>query len=135
LIVSADAVLALTVAYQRLKTVPSQCGKVPQRSSRFDTVELQARGSFKSRECLDPFPGGEFSGPLVPIADDRYSKIPGSTRYVKRKGPKQYEAHKLDSASHPRQAEIPDSHQTAINGPKSKQTQANGLSRQRRLSN
>src|ERR1700741_1062228 len=86
-IVSADAVLALTVPYQRLKTVPSQCGKVPQRSSRFDTVELQARGSFKSRECLDPFPGGEFSGPLVPIADDRYSKIPGSTRYVKRKGP------------------------------------------------
>ena len=61
---------------------------VPQRRSRFHTVKLQARGSFKSREWLDPFPGGEFSGPLVPIADDHYSKISGSTHYVQRKGPK-----------------------------------------------
>ncbi len=86
LIVNANAVLALAVAYQRFKTVPRQCGKVPKRRSRFHTVKLQARGSFKYGECLDPFPGGEFSGPLVPIADDHYPKIPESTPYVKRKG-------------------------------------------------
>jgi len=74
LIVNANAVLALAVAYQRLKTVPRQCSKVPQRRGRFHTVKLQARGSFKSREWLDPFPGGEFSGPLVPIANDHCSK-------------------------------------------------------------
>src|ERR1700746_2081643 len=63
LIVNADAVLALAVAYQRFKTVTRQCGKIPQRRSRFHTVRLQARRSFKTRECLNPFPGGEFSGP------------------------------------------------------------------------
>jgi hypothetical protein len=89
LIINADAVLALAVTYQRFKTVPRQCGKVPQRRSGFHTVKLQARGSFKSRECLDSLPGGEFSGPLVPIADDHYRKIPGSTRYVKRKESKE----------------------------------------------
>src|SRR6266481_4782022 len=96
LIVNADTVLALAVAYQRFKTVPRQCRKVSRRRSRLHTVKLQARGSFKSRECLDPFPGGEFSGPLVPIADDHYPIIPGSTRYVKRKGPKKCAANELD---------------------------------------
>jgi antitoxin ParD1/3/4 len=62
LIVNPDAVVTLAVAYQRFKTVTRQCGKVPQRRSRFHTVKLQARGSFKSRECLDPSPSGEFSG-------------------------------------------------------------------------
>jgi hypothetical protein len=70
LIVNSDAVLALAVAYQRFKTVPRQCGKVPQGRSRFHTIKLQARGSFKPRECLDAFPGGEFSGPLVPFFDN-----------------------------------------------------------------
>jgi hypothetical protein len=96
LIVNAYAVLALAVAYQRFKTVPRQCGKVSQRRSRLHTVKFQARGSFKSRECFDSFPGGEFSGPLVPKADDHYPKIPGSTRYVKRNLSTKYAANKLD---------------------------------------
>jgi len=78
LIVNADAVLALAVAYQRFKTVPLGS----QRRSRFHTVKLQARGSFKSGECLDQFPSREFSGPPVPIADDHYRKI--SKKYALR---------------------------------------------------
>ena len=70
LIVNADAVLALAVAYQRFKTVPGQRGEISQRRSSLHTVKLQARGPFKSRECLNPFSGGEFPGPLVPVADD-----------------------------------------------------------------
>jgi hypothetical protein len=71
-----DAVLALAVAYRRFKTVARQCGKVAQRRSRLHTIKLQARGPFKSRECLDPSAGSEVSGPLVPIADDHCPIIP-----------------------------------------------------------
>jgi hypothetical protein len=73
LIVDTDAVLALAIAHPRFKSVSGQRGKVPQRRGSLHTVKLQARGSFKSRECLDPFPGGEVSGPLIPeITTEEY---------------------------------------------------------------
>src|SRR5712691_10227276 len=52
------------------------------RTWRLQTVELQTRGTFKPRECLDPFPGGEVSGALVPVTDDHWLKIAGIMRYV-----------------------------------------------------
>jgi hypothetical protein len=64
LIVNADAVLALAVAMQRLKTIAGQCGQVSQRRGCLKTVELQPRGPVKTRERLDPFSSGEVLGPL-----------------------------------------------------------------------
>jgi hypothetical protein len=76
LIVNADAVLSLAVAYQRLKTVPGQRGEISERRSSVHTIKFQARGPFKSRECLNPCSGGEFSSPpLVAVADDHYLQI------------------------------------------------------------
>ena len=70
LIINADAILALAVAYQSFKPIARQRRKVPRRSGRLETVQFQARGPFKSRKCPDSFPSGEISGPFVPIADD-----------------------------------------------------------------
>ncbi len=39
-------------------------------SDRLDLLAHEAREEKATGECLDPFPGGEISGPLVPIADD-----------------------------------------------------------------
>jgi hypothetical protein len=72
LIVNADAVLALAVTYQRFKTVSRQRGEIALRGSRLHTIKLQARGPLKARECLDSLTAGEFSGSLIPIADDHY---------------------------------------------------------------
>ena len=83
LIVNADAVLAFAIANQRFKTIAGQSDKVLKGRGRLQTVKLQARGAFKSRECLDPFSGGEVSGPLVPIAHYHRLRLPGITRYVK----------------------------------------------------
>src|SRR5215469_1634744 len=38
--------------------------------ARLETVQFQARGPFKSRKCLDPFPSSGISGAFVAIADD-----------------------------------------------------------------
>lgn len=84
LVVDADAVLALPVANQRLKTISRQSGKVSQRRGGFEAVELQASGTLKSGKGFDPFPGGEVSRPLVAVADNHSYKISGITRYVKR---------------------------------------------------
>src|ERR1700722_4828412 len=72
LIVYADAVLALAVTYQRFKTVSRQRSEIADRGSRLQTIKLQARGPLKAREYLDPLTAGEFSGSLIPIADDHY---------------------------------------------------------------
>jgi len=72
LIVNADAVLALAVTYQRFKTVSRQRGEIAHRGSRLHTIKFQARGPLKARECLDSLTSGEFSGSLIPIADDHY---------------------------------------------------------------
>lgn len=48
LIIDADAVLALAIADQRLKTVARQRGQVFQPASRFQPVELQTGGAFNS---------------------------------------------------------------------------------------
>jgi len=68
LIVNPNAELASAVAYQGFKSVARQCGKIPYGRSRLHTVQLQARGSFKSGKCLDSFSGSEIPGPLIPIA-------------------------------------------------------------------
>src|SRR5262249_4681912 len=87
LIVNADAVLPLPVTYQCFETIPGQCNQVPQRSRRLHTVQFHARGPFKSRECLNPLPSCEISGPVVPIAEDHYCfTLSELTRYVKRTG-------------------------------------------------
>jgi hypothetical protein len=69
---------------QRFKTVAGQSGKVSERCGRLQSVKLQARGTFNSRESLDAFPARELSGPLIPIANDHFQKLAGITRYVKR---------------------------------------------------
>jgi hypothetical protein len=38
---------------------------------RFQPVELEARRPFDTGQRLDPFAGGEISGPLVPIGDNQ----------------------------------------------------------------
>jgi hypothetical protein len=75
LIVNADAVPASAVALPALQngSQPMQQGP-SKRRSRFHTIKLQECGLLQSRECLDPFPGGEFSGPLAPAADDHHPK-------------------------------------------------------------
>src|ERR1019366_7484053 len=70
LLVDADAVLSLPIAGQCFETVAGQDGKVPERRSRFQPVELQARWTLDSRKRFDPLPSGELSRALVPIADD-----------------------------------------------------------------
>jgi hypothetical protein len=75
LIVNANAVLALAVADQRFEAIAGQNGKVSERCGYLQTVKLQARGTLKPRECLDPFAGSEISGPAVPIADNPWFKM------------------------------------------------------------
>src|SRR5208337_952097 len=84
LIVDAYAVLALAVAMQRFKTVSGQRGKVRERRSCLQAVQLQPRGTLDCREGLDALPARELPGPLVPIADDHSPKMAEITRYVKR---------------------------------------------------
>jgi hypothetical protein len=74
----------LAVAMQRLKTIAGQGGQVSQRCGCLKTVELQARGTGKTGVRLDPFPSSEVLGLFVPVADDHWTRIAGSTRYVKR---------------------------------------------------
>ncbi|CBE68751.1 protein of unknown function [Candidatus Methylomirabilis oxygeniifera] len=73
LVVDADAILASTVAHQRLKMVTGQSGKVLKRQGHIETVELQARRALEAGEGFDSFAGREVSAALVPIADDHYS--------------------------------------------------------------
>src|ERR1700676_243946 len=70
LIVNANAELALAVADQSFKAIPGQYGKVSQGHGRLQPIELQARGTLKTRERLDPFTACEIPSPMVPIADD-----------------------------------------------------------------
>jgi len=42
-----------------------------QRVGRLDPVQLETAGPFTARQRFDSFPGGEISGPLVPIGDDQ----------------------------------------------------------------
>lgn len=85
LVVDADAVLALTVANQRLKAIPRQGGKVSKRRGGFQAVQLEASRAFKSSKGFDPSSRSEVSRPLVAVANNHWSKISGITRYVKRK--------------------------------------------------
>src|SRR3989442_10429644 len=39
-------------------------GKITEHDGRFQTVQLQTRSAFDTRECLDAFSAGEVSGPL-----------------------------------------------------------------------
>ncbi|MGB9431392.1 MAG: hypothetical protein WBQ89_04050 [Candidatus Acidiferrum sp.] len=84
MIIDANAVLTLAVANQSFKTIAGQCSKVSERCGRLQTVKLQARGTFESRECLDPFPKGEVFGPPIPVAKNHQLKVTTMTRYVKR---------------------------------------------------
>jgi hypothetical protein len=63
-------ILSFTIPYESFKAVTWQRSEIAQRRGSFHTIQLQPSGSFESRECLDPFPGGEGSDPLIPIADD-----------------------------------------------------------------
>src|SRR5208283_1041455 len=80
LIVNTNAVLALAIPRQGFEAVAGEHRKIPNRGSSLQTVELQARRSFEPRESLDPFPGGEVPGPLVPIVENHsclyYRKLP-----------------------------------------------------------
>jgi hypothetical protein len=69
---------------QGLKTIAGQGGQVSQRCGCLKTIELQACGARKNGERLDPFSGGEVLGLFVPEADDHWTRITRSTRYVKR---------------------------------------------------
>ncbi len=84
LIVNANTVLALAVAYQSFKAIAGQNGQVSERCGRLQTVKLQARGALESRESLGAFAGGEVSGPTVPVADNHWRNMTGITCYVKR---------------------------------------------------
>src|ERR1700690_1300260 len=79
LIVNANAVLALAIARQGFEAVAGERREIPNRGGSLHTVELQARGSFESRESLDPFPGGEIAASLVPIVENhsdlRYQRL------------------------------------------------------------
>jgi hypothetical protein len=66
------------------KRLPGQCRKVSQGHGCLQTVELEPRGAFEPRECLDPFAGGELCGALVPVTEDHWLKLTGIMRYVKR---------------------------------------------------
>ena len=70
MIVDANAVLALAIPRQGFQAVAGECRKIPNRRSSLQTVELQARRSFEPGESLDPLPGGEVPGPLVPIVEN-----------------------------------------------------------------
>jgi hypothetical protein len=53
LVVDTDAVLAIPLSDKRLKTVAGQRSKVLQRNRNLETVKLEARGPFDSKEGLD----------------------------------------------------------------------------------
>jgi hypothetical protein len=70
LIINADAVLSFSVSPQRLKTVAGQDGKIPQSDRSLQTVKLEPRWAFKSREGFDPFTLREIASPLIAITED-----------------------------------------------------------------
>jgi len=79
-VVDANTVLAPPVPAQRFEPVAGQGGKVSNRHGRLETIKLQLRGTFKSRERLDPVASGEFPGPFVPVTDDHF--LESSTLFV-----------------------------------------------------
>jgi hypothetical protein len=62
--------LSFTVPHERFEAVAWQRSQIAERRSSFHPIQLQPSEHLKSRECLDPFPSGEVSGSLIPIADD-----------------------------------------------------------------
>jgi hypothetical protein len=70
LIIDANTVLPLPVASEGFETIARQPSKIPQRSCCIHSIQLEARGSFDSGECLDPFSDREISGSFVPIAEN-----------------------------------------------------------------
>ena len=65
LIVDADAVLSLAVAFESFEPIAWQCGQVLQRSCGVQPVEFKLRRPFEPGECLDPFAGDKGSDALV----------------------------------------------------------------------
>ena len=82
LIIDSNAVLTLSVALQGFKSVAGQGTNVLKLSCRFQAIQLEPGSAFNSRERFNPLTGCEFSGPLVPVADDHTSGI--TDRYVLR---------------------------------------------------
>src|SRR5882724_37251 len=83
LIVYANAVLALPVAKQRLKSIAGQRSQVSERCGRLQTIQLHPRGAFKPREGFDEFPRGEVPRSLITVTGDHHKRIACVTRYVK----------------------------------------------------
>jgi hypothetical protein len=100
LVVDANAVLSLSVAFQRsnsqqrekarssgrpshkarqhrFKSVARQEPKILKLNCRFQAIQLEPGGMFDSRERFDPLTGCEVSGPLAPVADDHAQDIAG----------------------------------------------------------
>jgi hypothetical protein len=73
LIVDANAVLALTVTFQRFESVTRQRTNIFKLNSCFQAIKLEPGSAFNSRECFDSFTGREVSGPPIPVADDHTS--------------------------------------------------------------
>ena len=74
LIVDPDAILALSISLQRLKTVARQNSQISELNGGLQTIQVQPRSPYDTRECLDMLAGREIRGALVPIADDHKSE-------------------------------------------------------------
>jgi len=70
LIIDANAVLSLSVAFQGFESIARQGTKVLKLDRCFQAIQLEPRSAINSGECLDSLTGCEVSGPLVPVADD-----------------------------------------------------------------
>jgi hypothetical protein len=61
--------LPLAITSQGLEEIAGQGGKVVERCSRIQPVELQPSRAFDAFECLNAHPGSEIPRSLVSIAD------------------------------------------------------------------
>jgi Fic family protein len=75
LIVDANAELALSVSLQPFETIAGQHGKIFERYSRFQTVQLQTRGTLDTRERFDVFAGREVPRTLVTECLDNFERF------------------------------------------------------------
>lgn len=70
LLIDADTVLPLAIAFQRFQSIAGQTRQVPKINGSLQAIQFQTTGALNPREHLDPSTGREVSGSLVPVADD-----------------------------------------------------------------
>lgn len=83
LLIDPNAVLAPSVAGQRLKPVAGKAGQVPQTECRFQNSQSLFGLMAEALETGNPFALGKAPSRLIPVVPDHLSSMAKNTLYVK----------------------------------------------------